>query len=58
MGNPLMKTPLFGEHGQRGVLPEDGVEWTILETAVDRFLPLGTPHELQLSCPRARSPQG
>jgi len=29
----------------------------ILETAVDRFLPLDTPYELQLLCAPARSPQ-
>ena len=29
-----------------------------LETAVDRFLGLGTRYELQLSCSRARSPHG
>jgi len=29
-----------------------------LETAVDRFLPLDTPYELQLLCAPARSPQG
>jgi len=30
----------------------------ILETAVDRLLPLGKRYELQLSCARARSPYG
>jgi len=29
-----------------------------LEAAVDRFLPLGTRYQLQLSCSRARSPHG
>jgi len=29
-----------------------------LETAVDRFLALESPYELQLLCARARSPQG